>query len=106
MPNKNYNGFKKPYPSNAGVPNNYAGGNNNNNNNNNVNGNRQSLEDSLKKIIQAQSDKNNLIVKMTKNHDVAIGQFTKQVVIMKSDIHDLQERTKTVEVQLGKIAES
>ena len=43
---------------------------------------------------------------MTENHDVVIGQLTKQVVVMKSDIHDLQERTKTVEVQLGKIAES
>ena len=84
-PNKNYNGFQKPYPSNAGVPNNYAGGSNNNN----VNGNRQSLEDFLKKNIQAQSEQNNHIVKMTENHDVAIGQLTKQVVVIKSDIHDL-----------------
>ena len=37
---------------------------------------------------------------MTENHDVAIGQLTKQVVVMKSDIHDLQERTKTVELSL------
>ena len=101
-PNKNYNGFQKPYPSNAGVPNNYAGGSNNNNSK----GNRRSLEYSLKKIMQAQSEQNNLIVKTTENHDVAIGQLTKQVVVMKTDIHDLQERTKTIEVQLGKIDES
>ena len=70
--NKNYNGFQKPYPSNAGVPNTYAGSNNNN-----ANGNRQSLEDSLKNFIQAQSEQNSLIVKMTENHDVALGQLTK-----------------------------
>ena len=40
---------------------------------------------------------------MTENHDVATGQLTKQVVVMKSDIHDLQERTKTVEVQQEKL---
>ena len=56
--------------------------------------------------MQVQTVQNNLIVKMTENHDAAIGQLTKQVVVMKTDIHDLQERTKTVEVQLGKIAES
>ena len=35
-PNKNYNSFQKPYPSNAGVPNTYAGGSSNNNNNETV----------------------------------------------------------------------
>ena len=43
---------------------------------------------------------------MAENHDVAIGQLTKQLVVLKSDIHDLQEITKTVQVQLGKIDES
>ena len=52
---------------------------------------------SLRNFVQAQTEQNNLIVKMTENHDAAIGQLTKQVVVMKTDIHDLQERTKTVE---------
>ena len=43
---------------------------------------------------------------MTENHEAAIGQLSKQAVVMKTDIHELQERTKTVEAQLGKIAES
>jgi hypothetical protein len=40
---------------------------------------------------------------MTENHEATIGQLSK---LMKTDIHELQERIKTVDAQLGKIAES
>jgi hypothetical protein len=53
--------------------------------------------------MQAQIEKNNLVIKMTENHEATIGQLSK---LMKTDIHELQERIKTVDAQLGKIAES
>ena len=56
--------------------------------------------------MQAQTEQNNLVIKMTENHETSIGKLSKQVVVMKTDIHELQDRTKTVEAQLGKIAES
>jgi TolA-binding protein len=43
---------------------------------------------------------------MMENHEAAIGQLSKQVVVMKTDIHELQEINKTVEAQLGKIVQS
>jgi TolA-binding protein len=55
--------------------------------------------------MQAKTEKNNLVIKMTENHEATVGQLSKQVVAMKTDIHELQERTKTVEAQLGKITE-
>jgi TolA-binding protein len=43
---------------------------------------------------------------MMENHEAAIGQLSKQVVVMKTDIHELQEINKTVEAQLGKSVQS
>jgi hypothetical protein len=74
--NKSYNSnFPKSYPNPAGAPSTYKGGNNN--------GNHQSLEDSHKSCMQAQSEKNNLVIKITKNHEAAIGQLCQQVIFMK-----------------------
>jgi uncharacterized protein (DUF305 family) len=97
--NKEYNSnFQKPYPNSTGAYNNYSEGNNN--------GNRQSLEDSLKSFLQAQTEQNSFITKMSKKHEAAIGQLSKYVAVMKTDINELQERIEIVEAQLGKIAES
>ena len=63
------------------------------------------LENSFKAFMQAQTEQNNLVIKITENHETVLTQLSKQVVVMKTDIHDLQDRTKTVEAQLGKIAE-
>ena len=46
--------------------------------------------------MQAQIEKNNLIIKITENHEAAIGQLSKQVVVMKTDIHELQEITNNL----------
>jgi hypothetical protein len=43
-------------------------------------------------------------MKITENHDNLIAKLSNQVMSMKNDVHDLQERTKTLEAQLGKIA--
>jgi proteasome assembly chaperone (PAC2) family protein len=43
---------------------------------------------------------------MTENHEDVVRQLSKQVVVIKIDIHELQERTKILEAQLNKIAES
>jgi hypothetical protein len=90
--------YQKPYPNHAGVPNKFNNGGNN--------GNRQSLEDSLKTFMQSQTGHNNLVVKLIGNHEAVIGQLSKQVVTMKTEVNDLQDRTRHVETQLGKIADS
>jgi hypothetical protein len=84
-----------------------AGNPNNNTNNNGFSGsNLPALESSLKSFINSQNEQNKLLMKITENHDTLIAKLSNQVVSMKSDMQDLQERTKTVEAQLGKIAES
>jgi hypothetical protein len=67
--------LQKPYPNPTGAPNTYNGGNNS--------GSRQSLEDSLKTCMQAQNKHTNLVIKITENHETAIGQLSKQVVVTK-----------------------
>jgi hypothetical protein len=62
--------FRKPYLNLAGVTNNYNRGNN---------CNRQSLEYSLKTFMQAQTEQNNLVIKMTENHETTLGQLPKQL---------------------------
>jgi hypothetical protein len=47
-----------------------------------------------------------MLMKITENHNTLIAKLSNQAVSMKSDMQDLQERTKTVEAQLGKIAKS
>jgi phage shock protein A len=37
---------------------------------------------------------------MMENHEATIGQLSKQVVVMKTNIQELQDRTKTMEAQL------
>jgi hypothetical protein len=56
--------------------------------------------------MNSQNEQNKVLMKITENHDTLIAKLSKQVVSMKSDMQDLQERTKTVEAQLVKIAES
>ena len=43
---------------------------------------------------------------MTENHETILGQLSKQVVTMKTEVNDLQDRTRIVETKLGKIANS
>jgi hypothetical protein len=91
--------FQKPYTNPAGAP----------NHNNNVganHGNIPMIENSFKSFMQAQTEQNNTLIKICGNHDEIIGKLSNQATSMRSDMQDLQERTKTVEAQLGKIAES
>ena len=93
--------FQKPYTNPAGAP------NNNNNNNAGANhGNIPMIETSFKSFMQAQTEQNNTLIKICGNHDEIIGKLSNQAVSLRNDMQDLQERTKTVEAQLGKIAES
>jgi hypothetical protein len=93
--------FQKNYSNPAGNP------NPNNNNNNGVgSSNLDALEISLKSFMNSQNEQNKVLMKITENHDTLIAKLSNQAVSMKSDMQDIQERTKTVEAQLGKIAES
>jgi hypothetical protein len=56
--------------------------------------------------MQAQNDQNNILVKITENHGNIIGKLSNQEVSISNDVQALQERTKIVEAQLGKIVES
>ena len=91
--------FQKPY-NRAGAP------SYNNNNNGANNGNRQPLDDVLKTFINAQTEHNNSILKTVEMHDRTIGQMISRVVVMKHDVQGLQERMKTMEAQMAKIAQS
>ena len=93
--------FQKPYSNPAGAP--------NMNNNNNVganHGNITMIESSFKYFMQAQTEQNNTLIKICGNHDEIIGKLSNKATSMRSDMQDLQERTKTMEAQLEKIAES
>jgi hypothetical protein len=93
--------FQKNYSNPEGNP------NPNNNSNNGVSGsNLAALESSLIYFMNSQNEQNKVLMKIIENHDILIAKLSNQAVSMKSDMQDLQERTKTVEAQLGKIAES
>ena len=64
------------------------------------------IENSFKSFMQAQTEQNNTLIKICGNHDEIIGKLSNQATSMRSDMQDLQERTKTVEAQLEKIVES
>jgi K+-transporting ATPase c subunit len=71
---------------------------NNNTNNNGVSGSNLSIvESSLKSSINSQNEQNKMLMKITKIHDTLIAKLSNQAVSMKSDMQDVQERTKTVE---------
>ena len=56
--------------------------------------------------MQSQREQNDNLMKICGNHDEIITKLSNQSVSMRNDMQNLQERTKTVETQLGKIAES
>ena len=56
--------------------------------------------------MDSQINQNNILVKITENHDAMLGKLSNQSVSLRNDVQPLQERTKTVEAQLGKITES
>lgn len=60
------------------------------------------IENSFKSFMQAQTEQNNTLIKICGNHDKIIGKLSNQATSMRSDMQDLQERTKTVEAQLEK----
>ena len=64
------------------------------------------IENSFKAFMQAQTEQNNTLIKICGNHDEIIGKLSNQAVSLRNDMQDLQDRTKTVEAQLGKIADS
>ena len=84
-----------------------AGASNNSNYNNGANnGNRQTLEETLKSFINSQTEQNSALYKMVENHDNMLGQLTQKVGTIRTNLQVLQERTKTVETQMTKIVES
>lgn len=56
--------------------------------------------------MHAQTEQNSTLTKLTENHSTMLGNLSNQTVSLKNDVQVLQERTKTVEAQLGKIVES
>jgi hypothetical protein len=56
--------------------------------------------------MHAQTEQNNALAKLTENHSTMLENSSNQIVSLKNDVQVLQERTKTVETQLSKIAES
>ena len=56
--------------------------------------------------MDSQTEQNNILVKITENHDNMLGKLSNQSVSLRNDVQALQERTKTVEAQVGKITES
>ena len=64
------------------------------------------IETSFKSFMQAQTEQNNALIKICGNHDEIIGKLSNQAGSLGNDIQALQDRTKTVEAQLGKIVES
>ena len=92
---KNYSqNYQKPYSNPAGNSNNFSGISNG------------SLQETLKSFMDSQTEQNNILVKITENHDNMLGKLSNQSVSLRNDVQALQERTTTVEAQLGKITES
>ena len=92
---ENYNqNYQKPYLNSVGNSNNFSGTSNG------------SLQETLKSFMDSQTEQNNILVKITENHDNMLGKLSNQSVSLRNDVQALQERTKTVEAQLGKITES
>ena len=92
---KNYSqGYQKPYPNFVGAPNNFSGTSNG------------SLQESLKSFMHSQTEQNNILVNIMENHDNMLGKLLNQYVSLRNDVQALQERTRIVEAQLGKITES
>ena len=56
--------------------------------------------------MDSQIDQNNILVKITENHDAMLGKMSNQSVSLRNDVQALQERTETAEARLGKITES
>ena len=101
MEESNYgSNFPRQYNNNAGVPN-----NNFTNGNGASNGNTL-IESTFKNFMHAQAEQNSTLTKLTENKSTMLGILSNQAVSLKNDVKVLQERTKTVETQLGKIAES
>jgi hypothetical protein len=70
------------------------------------NGNISSLENIFKAFMQTQTEQNNILIKIMENCDNINNKWCNQSINIEQDVHALQERTKAVETQLGKIVES
>ena len=94
--NNNY-APKLPYPNNGGASNNFNGANGSN---------RNTLEETLKSFIASQTEQNENFKNILKNHDNLLGQLTSKVVGLTNDVQILEGRSKNMEAQVAKIAES
>src|SRR3954469_24482061 len=56
--------------------------------------------------MDSQNEQNNILVKITENHDAMLGKLSNQAVSLRNDLQSLQEITRIVEAYLGKITES
>jgi hypothetical protein len=56
--------------------------------------------------MDAQTEHNHTLTKLTENHITMLGNLSNQTVSLKNDVQDLHERTKTVKARLGEIAQS
>ena len=93
------NGYapKLPYPNNGGASNNFNGANGSNGN---------TLEETLKSFIACQPEQNENFKNILKNHDNLLGQLTSKVAGLTNDVEILEGRSKNMEAQVAKIAET
>ena len=72
---KSYNpNFQKHYSSPTG------------NSNNNMGTSNGSLQETLKSFIDSQNEQNNILVKITENHDAMLGKLSNQAVSLRNDL--------------------
>ena len=48
-----------------------------------------SLQETLKSFIDSQNEQNNILVKITNNHDAMLGKLSNQVVSLRNDLQAL-----------------
>jgi len=48
------------------------------------------IENSFKAFMQAQTKQNNILIKITENHDNIIGKLSNQAVAIRNDVQALQ----------------
>src|SRR3954464_6433037 len=75
------------------------------NSNNNMESSNSSLQETLKSFMDSQNEQNNILVKITENHEAMLGKISNEAISLRNDLQALQEKTRIVEAQLGKITE-
>ena len=88
---------KLPNPNNGGASNNFKRANASN---------RNTLEETLKSFIASQTKHNEYFKNILKNHDNLLGKLIGKVVGLTNDVQILEAKSKNMEAQVAKKAES